>query len=63
MKQMKSVIARILVATLVLGSIPIAQTESEAASKVKLSTKKLTITKGKTKNLSVKNARMKNMSF
>lgn len=56
MKQMKSVIARILVATLVLGSIPIAQTESEAASNVKLSTKKLTITKGKTKNLSVKNA-------
>lgn len=56
MKQMKSVIARILVATLVLGSIPIAQTESEAASKVKLSTKKLRITKGKTKNLSVKNA-------
>lgn len=56
MKQMKSVIARILVVTLVLGSIPIAQTESEAASNVKLSTKKLTITKGKTKNLSVKNA-------
>lgn len=64
MKQMKSVLARVLVAALVLGMMPAAQgAESEAAAKVKLSTKKLTITEGKTKQLSVKNAKKYKVSW
>ena len=64
MKQMKSVLARVLVAAMVLGMLPMGQaSESGAAAKVKLSAKKLTITKGKTKKLSVKNAKKYKVSW
>ena len=64
MKQMKSVLARVLVAAMVFGMMPATQgAQTEAAAKVKLSTKKLTITKGKTKKLSVKNAKKYKVSW
>lgn len=64
MKQMKSVLARVLVAAMVFGMLPMGQaSESGAAAKVKLSAKKLTITKGKTKKLSVKNAKKYKVSW
>lgn len=64
MKQMKSVLARVLVAAMVLGMLPMGQaSESGAAAKVKLSAKKLTIKKGKTKKLSVKNAKKYKVSW
>ena len=58
MKRIKSVLARVLVTSMVLGLLPIGQASgSDAAAKIKLSGKKLTVTKGKTKKLSVKNAK------
>lgn len=64
MKQIKSVIARILIAALVLGMAPVAQdVQSNAAAKVKLSAKKLTISVKKSKKLSVKNAKKYKISW
>lgn len=64
MKQIKSVIARILIAALALGMVPVAQdVQSSAAAKVKLSAKKLTISVKKSKKLSVKNAKKYKVSW
>ena len=64
MKRIKSVLARVLVTSMVLGLLPIGQASgSDAAAKIKLSGKKLTVTKGKTKKLSVKNAKKYSVSW
>lgn len=57
MKTKKQLMACTLSFALLLGMIPIA--EVSAAKKVSLSTKKLTITKGKSKTLKVKNTKKK----
>lgn len=64
MKQMKSVMARILIAALVLGMMPVMKsTESDAAAKVKLSAGKLSIKVKKTKKLTVKKAKKYKVSW
>ena len=65
MKQIKSVVARILIVALVFGMVPVTQNiDSDAAAKIKLSSKKLTLTvKGKSKKLSVKKAKKYKVSW
>lgn len=64
MKQIKSVIARVLIVALALGMVPVAQdVQSSAAAKVKLSAKKLKIYVKKSKKLSVKNAKKYKISW
>lgn len=64
MKQMKSVMARILIAALVLGMMPVMKsTESDAAAKEKLSASKLNIKVKKTKKLTVKKAKKYKISW
>lgn len=65
MKRIQSVIARTLILALVLGMVPVAQNiDSDAAAKVKLSSKKLTLkAKGKSKKLSVKKAKKYKVSW
>lgn len=64
MKQTKAMLARVLIAALVLGIMPVAQeVKTDAAAKVKLSTKKLNIVKGKTKKVSVKKAKKYKVSW
>lgn len=64
MKQMKSVMARVLIAALVLGMMPVMKnTESDAATKVKLSASKLSIKVKKTKKLTVKKAKKYKVSW
>lgn len=64
MKQMKSVMARVLIAALVLGMMPVMKsTESDAATKVKLSARKLSIKVKKTKKLTVKKAKKYKVSW
>ncbi len=60
----KAFAARILVLAMVLGMAPIgAGTQTEAAKKPKLSTKKVTIQKGKKKKVTVKNAKKYKVSW
>lgn len=64
MKQMKAMLAKVLIAVLVLGMMPVAQPgKAGAAAKVKLSTKKLNLKKGKTKKVTVRKAKKYKVSW
>lgn len=64
MKQMKALLAKVLIAVLVIGMMPMAQgVEADAAAKEKLSTKKLNLVKGKSKKVSVKKAKKYKISW
>lgn len=65
MKQIRSVTARILIVALAFGMVPVTQNvNSKAAAKVKLSSKKLTLSvNSKSKKLSVKKAKKYKVSW
>ena len=64
MQRVKSGVAHLLVFALMLGMIPIVgNTEVQAAKKPKLSTKKVTIEKGKKKKVTVKNGKKYKISW
>lgn len=64
MRNAKACMARVLTFAMVLGVMPIgANAEVQAAKKVKISTKKVTLQKGKKKKVSVKNAKKYKLSW
>lgn len=63
MRKLKSGVAGLLVFSLALGMAPIGNHEAQAAKKPKLSTKKVTIEKGKKKKVTVKNAKLYKISW
>lgn len=64
MQRVKSGVAHLLVFSLMLGMIPmVGNTEVQAAKKPKLSTKKVTIEKGKKKKVTVKNGKKYKISW
>lgn len=63
-KNSKALLARLLLFAMVFGMMPVMKgVETGAAVKAKLSTKKLTISRGKTKKLSVKKAKKYKVSW
>lgn len=63
MQKVKAGVASLLVFSLALGMVPMGTNKVQAAKKPKLSTKKVTIEKGKKKRVTVKNAKKYKVSW